>query len=292
MKKRLTALSTIHSNRTGKCAVSRKFCLSLILLTLLALTGCTSGSIFHEGAYVGNGGTYDTQGRPQSGPCSTVPLFASPDVKNDARNRVAMEKSTGRPVAARPVTVNDVIGWRQAGVRDENVMSHIRTHGLYQPLQSQEILTLQDHGVSTEVIRTMKEHPYPKVDAPTPPPQSTGSSFTRFSRNPDTNPGSGSYDYASGGASMSQTPSPSAPTTAPPVLSAGDGKPRMQSSAVSPAYGACVSDGCFSGGCLPNGGCPDGNVILEDGTWIPQDDGGVPQDFIMESSPYCPNCNY
>ena len=233
------------------------------LLTILS--GCSS---INQGAYVGNGCAYDTQGRPEAQASSTVPLFASRDVKDDARNRIAMEKSTGRPVAARPVTVNDVIAWRQAGVSDSNVITHIRTHGLYQPLQGQDILTLQNHGVSVDVIRAMKEHPYPKVDAPTPPPKNTGSAFTRNSRNPDTNPGNGYYSAES--REMNSRGS----TVAPPVASSGTGKPRLQSAGVSPAYGSSAgvmydSDGAMI---IDGGGCSQCY--------------GVPQEFIMQGPCY------
>lgn len=246
------------------------------------LCGCSS-SIFHEGAYVGNGSGYDPQ-RPTATPSTSVPLFASREVKDDARNRVAMERATGRPVAARPATVNDVIAWRQSGVRDENVMTHIRIHGLYQPLQGQDVLTLQNHGVSVEVIRTMKEHPYPKVDAPAPPPSSLGSSFTRFSTNPDTNPGNGVHESGNTGPYSVGATSPSVATVAPPVVSSGDGKPRIQSQGIqgqeSPYFPACGScaDGMRVGGTVVDGTVVDGMVVegvMADGTTVPLDGGTI-----------------
>jgi len=233
---------------------------------IACLAGCAS---IHEGAYVGNGSTYDTQARPEARSSTSVPLIASREVKDDARNRVAMEKSTGRPVAARPVTVNDVVAWHQAGVADANVITHIRTHGLYQPLQGQDVLTLQNHGVSVDVIRAMKEHPYPKVDAPVPPPRSTASAFTRNSRNPDTNPGNGYF--VSGNSGMSaQPPTADAPTVAPPVQSVGNGKPRLQSAGTSSAYGS-------SAGVMYDS---DGAMIIDGGSPCY----GTPQGFYMQES--------
>ncbi|MDO4629474.1 MAG: hypothetical protein Q4C70_09855, partial [Planctomycetia bacterium] len=231
------------------------FCLFLML------AGCTS-SVFHEGAYVGNGGTCDLQARPAAVPHSSVPFFASRDVKNDAKNRVAMERATGRPVAARPATVNDVIAWHQSGVHSSNIITHIRTHGLYQPIQGQDVLTLQNRGVSTDVIRTMKEHPYPKVDAPVPPPSNQPSAFSGASSNPDTNPGNGYYAGAgNSGPNIALAPSASVPTLAPPVLPASatgqERTPRTstllntfpggtvsgpQYGIISPQCGTCVSD--------------------------------------------------
>lgn len=237
------------------------------VLMLWTLSGCASG-LLHEGAYVGNGSGYDPQ-RPSAVPSSSVPLFASREVKDDARNRVAMERATGRPVMARPVTVSDVLGWHQSGVRDENIMTHIRTHGLYQPLQGQDILTLQNHGVSVEVIRSMKEHPYPKVDAPVPPPESRGNSFTRFSTNPDTNPGNGVHQSGNSGPYVSQSASPRVPTAAPPVVSTGERKTRIQGQIVpySPSCGSCAGEMAVEGAALVDGiEVPlDGGVIYCEG---------------------------
>ncbi len=244
--------------------------LGTVLISTVLFSGCASG-IFHEGAYVGTGGAYESQPRPAAAPSSSVPLFASRSVKDDARNRQAMEQVTGRPVQARPVTVHDVIGWKQAGVSDENIITHIRTHGLYQPIQTQEELQLQNNGVSTTVIRAMREHPYPKVDAPTPPPAARGNAFTRFSTNPDTNPGNGNgiQDPSAGGPAYASSP---VPTLAPPVLPASDGKPRMQTAPVSPSYGTYVSGECGSGECVSGEYfIPDGAVIVEEGGWISQD---------------------
>lgn len=289
MKKRFPQFES----RNQRVSVSEKsarrviWLLGGLFLFGIFLPGCASG-LFHEGAYVGNGESGDSQARPAAVPTSSVPLFASRDVKNDAKNRVAMERSTGRPVAARPAAVTDVIAWHQAGVPDENIMNHVRIHGLYQPLQSQDVLTLQNHGVSVNVIRTMKEHPYPKVDAPVPPPRSTVSSFTRSSQNPDTNPGNGYYaGSGSSGSEVAAAPARLQPTVAPPVQPSGNGKPRLQSANVAPAYGTCVS-----GNCIP----ADGAVLMEGTPCVNGACYVVPDGFILEDGAYvvpgsfCPNC--
>ncbi len=229
----------------------------------------------------------NSQARPAAVPYSSVPFFASQDVKNDAKNRVAMERATGRPVVARPATVNDVIAWHQSGVHSANIITHIRTHGLYQPLLSQDVLTLQNRGVSTEVIRAMKEHPYPKVDAPVPPPSNRPSAFTGASFNPDTNPGNGYYaGSGNSGPNVAIAQSATIPTLAPPVLSANEtGQERAprtttpQGAIPSPQYGT-ISPQC--GTCVPSGA-----VIIDSGTTCPNP-------YIIPSgviSSGCPTCN-
>ncbi len=259
----------------------------------LVLTGCSSG-VFYEGAYVGNGNAYDAQARPVAVPYSSVPFFASQDVKNDAKNRVAMERATGRPVVARPATVNDVIAWHQAGVHSSNVITHIRTHGLYQPLQGQDVLTLQNRGVPMEVIRTMKEHPYPKVDAPIPPPSARPNAFSGASFNPDTNPGNGYYaGSGSSGPNVALAQSVPIPTVAPPVLSASEtGRERApristpQYGTISPQCGACASVGENIYSELPPGAVIIDSGVCADPYTTPME--AVPTGVISSG---CSTCN-
>ncbi len=148
---------------------------ALLIFSTVFASGCQSS----RGAYVGPGDTpsavrtADVRGQsappPPSGTATTVPLFASRAVKEEARNRQMIERYTGRPVMARPVTSDDLMAWRQAGVPDEPVIQHIRIHGATRPPAPQEVLTMQQRGVSSDVIRTMQEHPHPKVNAPVPP---------------------------------------------------------------------------------------------------------------------------
>jgi hypothetical protein len=77
----------------------------------------------------------------------------------EARNRAQIEAQLGRRVAAGAVTVNDVITMTQAKVDDELIVNHVRAHGMAAPLQTQDLITLQQQGVSARVIAVMQEPP-------------------------------------------------------------------------------------------------------------------------------------
>jgi hypothetical protein len=47
----------------------------------------------------------------------------------------------------------------QAGVDDELIVNHVRAHGVAAPLQTGDIIFLQQQGVSTRVIKAMQEPP-------------------------------------------------------------------------------------------------------------------------------------
>lgn len=152
-----------------------KILLAFLVSGLIFVAGCQSCPL-NRGAYAGSDSVpaaTDVRGQstalPPAGTATTVPLFASKSVKEEARNRQMIERYTGRPVMARPVTSDDLIAWRQANVPDEPAIKHIRIHGATRTPSSQEVLVMQQRGVSNDVIRTMQEHPYPKVNAPTPP---------------------------------------------------------------------------------------------------------------------------
>ncbi|MDO4574787.1 MAG: hypothetical protein Q4D98_06190 [Planctomycetia bacterium] len=241
--------------------------ISLFLLVLPLLAGCASNP-FTEGAYIGSDGGGGSRCCPAPQQTRTsVPLIGSCAEKNDARNRVAMERVTGRPVMARPASVDDLLSWKQAGVADENVTTHIRIHGAYRPITPQEVLTLQQRGVSNAVIRTMQEHPYPKTNAPAPQP--TNGSNRCFGNAPPTND-----VYRTGGSSGCTTGSCGVnSTTACPVQGNG-GRSRIRSSCETNACETCspceacgtegyyigspvlLSDTILPGGTeIPSGGC-------------------------------------
>ena len=213
------------------------------LLLLLLTTGCQSNPLT-EGAYVGSGTSASSSYRaPASGPYTTVPLVASPEVKSEARNRAEMERYTGRPVAARAVSTDDLIGWKQAGVPDSNVIYHIRTHGSYRPMTSADLQVLQNRGVSNDVIRSMQEHPYPNVNDPVPQPTTYGTGGRTYSKAPPYNM---TYDNGYGTDS---------PTRIAPVDS-GNGMPRMNGAGnpncpgcSSGSCGVCGNSGGSCGGC-------------------------------------------
>jgi len=80
----------------------------------------------------------------------------------EARNRAMIEAQLGRRVAAGAVTINDVIAMTQARVDEELIVNHIRANGMAAPLQTQDIIMLQQQGVSARVIKAMQEPPLPR----------------------------------------------------------------------------------------------------------------------------------
>src|SRR3972149_2367247 len=70
----------------------------------------------------------------------------------DAKNRAMIAQQLGRQVSANPVTIPDIINMTRAGVDEELIANHVRTHGVASPLQKKNIIPLQQQGVSKRVI--------------------------------------------------------------------------------------------------------------------------------------------
>ncbi len=77
----------------------------------------------------------------------------------EARNRALIESRLGRPVAPGAVNVGDVISMSRAGVPEDVMVTHIQTHGLAAPLQSNDLILLQQQGVSPRVVQSMQAPP-------------------------------------------------------------------------------------------------------------------------------------
>jgi hypothetical protein len=77
----------------------------------------------------------------------------------EARNRAMIEQQLGRQIAAGAVRLDDVVAMTQAGVNEELIINHIRAHGVAAPLQTGDLIFLQQQGVSTRVIKAMQEPP-------------------------------------------------------------------------------------------------------------------------------------
>jgi hypothetical protein len=81
----------------------------------------------------------------------------------EARNRAEIAARLGRPAPAGAVTVPDVISMTQAGVNEQVIATHVRSHGLVRPLTTNDIIYLQQNGVTPLVVQTMQESPMPVV---------------------------------------------------------------------------------------------------------------------------------
>lgn len=94
----------------------------------------------------------------------------------EANNRAMIAAQLGREVRAGAVTFDDVMMMTQAGVDEELIVTHIRTNGVARVPGAQDLIHLQQQGVSTRVVRTMQEPPQPRqtntvvVREPSPPP--------------------------------------------------------------------------------------------------------------------------
>jgi hypothetical protein len=77
----------------------------------------------------------------------------------EARNRAQIEQRLQRRVSAGAVTIEDVAAMRAAGVADEVIVNHIRYHGMVRELTAQDLIALQQQGLSPTVIKAMQEPP-------------------------------------------------------------------------------------------------------------------------------------
>jgi outer membrane lipoprotein SlyB len=147
----------------------------LMLIAMLAVTAvaCNSpyrsdrGALFGGltgagvGAIVGNAVGAPGAGAAIGAGVGAVSGAAVGDALDDieARNRAEIEARLGRPVAAGAVTTEDVIAMTRAGVAEENIIAHVRSHGMAAPLQSTDLIFLSQQGVSSRVIQTMQAPP-------------------------------------------------------------------------------------------------------------------------------------
>ena len=77
----------------------------------------------------------------------------------EANNRAQIEARLGRPVQAGAVNVGDVVNMSRAGVPEDAMITHIRSHGMAAPLQSNDLILLQQQGVSPRVVQAMQTPP-------------------------------------------------------------------------------------------------------------------------------------
>ena len=92
----------------------------------------------------------------------------------EARNRAQIEAQLGRRVATGSVTIGEVVAMTQAHVNDDLIINHIHAHGMVAPPGSNDLIALQQNGVSPRVVQAMQESPPPPqtvvVQQPAPPP--------------------------------------------------------------------------------------------------------------------------
>jgi hypothetical protein len=147
--------------------------LTTFLLAIIASSGCQSPYKSDQGALFGGllgGGTGAVVGNSLGNPLAGAAIGAGVGAlsgaavgnaldEQDARNRAMIAQQLGQQVSATPVTPGDVINMTRAGVNEELIVNHVRIHGLAAPLQAQDLIILQQQGVSTRVIAAMQEPP-------------------------------------------------------------------------------------------------------------------------------------
>jgi outer membrane protein with glycine zipper len=78
------------------------------------------------------------------------------DARNQARFAAAAAASQPPPGA---VTVNEVMTMSRSGVDEELIANHVRANGVARPLQANELIMLQQQGVSKRVIEALQTTP-------------------------------------------------------------------------------------------------------------------------------------
>jgi outer membrane lipoprotein SlyB len=83
----------------------------------------------------------------------------------DAKNRAQIAAATGHPASA--VSVNDVIAMSRSGIDEQIIVNQLAASGLQRPLQANDVIYLQQNGVSPHVISIMQQT---RVAVAAPPP--------------------------------------------------------------------------------------------------------------------------
>ena len=168
----------------GRCFMNRDCSLrpALAALSLLvSMAGCSSPYRSDQGALlgglggaglgavvghaVGNTGAGAVIGAGVGALSGAAVGGALDDI--DAKNQAEIAARLGRP-APGAVTIPDVINMTRAGVSEDVIVNHIHNHGLVAPLRADDLITLQQQGVSSRVVQAMQAPPPAAVGAAQP----------------------------------------------------------------------------------------------------------------------------
>lgn len=140
---------------------------------ILAISGCASPHRADQGALLGGllgAGTGaligDASGNAGAGAAIGAGLGAitgavvGSELDNiEARNRAEIERQLGRQIRAGAVTIEDVVMMSQSGVNEDLIINHVRSNGMVQPPNTQDLIYLSQQGVSSRVVSAMQEPP-------------------------------------------------------------------------------------------------------------------------------------
>lgn len=154
-------------------AGARKLWFGTLLLVAATLMGCASpyhadrdalvgglggaglGAIV--GHAVGNTGAGAVVGAA-AGTLAGAAIGSEQD-EMEARHRAELAAVAARQAPSGGVTNEEVVNMVRAGVNEDLVINQVRTRGMMRPLQSADLITLQNQGVSPRVIQAMQEAP-------------------------------------------------------------------------------------------------------------------------------------
>ncbi len=119
------------------------------------LTGAGVGAIV--GNAVGNTGAGAAIGAGVGAISGAAVGGALDDIK--AQNRAMIASQLGRTVAPGAVTIPDVQAMINAGVDQQLIVNHIRNNGTAMPLTTNDLIGLQQSGISPPIIEAMQNSP-------------------------------------------------------------------------------------------------------------------------------------
>ena len=94
--------------------------------------------------------------------------------QSEANNRALIESRMGHAIQPGAVTVGDVINMSRAGVPENVIITHVQSHGVATPLQPNDLIMMQQTGVSPRVVQSMQVPVVPVARpvmvGPAPPP--------------------------------------------------------------------------------------------------------------------------
>jgi hypothetical protein len=101
--------------------------------------------------------------------------------EREKHNRALIEAQLHRSVAAGAVTRDEVLAMSQNHVDEALIINHVRAHGMATPLTANDIIFLQQSGVTPQVVVVMQECSAPRqppttviVEERAPPPVIVG----------------------------------------------------------------------------------------------------------------------
>ena len=146
---------------------------TLLMAAGLAACGCNSpyhadrGALFGGltgagvGALVGNAVGHTGAGAAIGAGVGAVSGAAVGSALDDieAENRAMIASQMGQAVPPGAVTIPDVQAMIAAGVDQQLIVNHIRNNGTATPLTTNDLISLQQSGISPQVIEAMQNSP-------------------------------------------------------------------------------------------------------------------------------------